>query len=382
MDYKLTHRKIVKFVVFTILFCTYILPTGLISKNNDYKLPKFIFMGVTFFLYIITFKKINYKELIFIIAMLLITVLKQNINYLMFFTIIFLDKLINYKEYIVDYLKKSSILYVCLFFTLIYSVIFILEGSREGRYAFTAIKEINQSGLAIFCLAMLLNTKNKKIAFFTAIFGILTISRSYLLALICVIFFNLKIIQKFCTDSIIKVLNYTNITMVTNLILVGLGFFYLYQYKIGNIFWGDDVSDRLYTLLDYSNFFRFVCILILLLCFKKNIFKLFTGMTDKEYLINGKIISQELNIPYKYTPPHNLFFSHLKIYGLFVILEIIFTSSVLNKVVNKKNFGIYIALVLYSIILGAGFYSYWLYLSIFTLVIGGNDNEDNSINSI
>ena len=79
----------------------------------------------------------------------------------------------------------------------------------------------------------------------------------------------------------------------------------------------------------------------------------------------GMEIAEKMKIPYKYIEPHNLFFSHLKMYGIFSIVETIYIHIILKKVINKDNFLLYIAIFLYSIILGAGLYSYWLYLSFF-----------------
>lgn len=66
---------------------------------------------------------------------------------------------------------------------------------------------------------------------------------------------------------------------------------------------------------------------------------------------------------------HNLFFSHLKMYGLATFLEIFYVSKILKKVTNQNNFGIFIALFLYSIILGTGLSSFWLYFSAVILIL-------------
>ena len=106
MKFVLTHEKIVKIVVFLILFCTYILPTAEISAENIYGPPKAIFVAGIFIMYILTFKKCSLKELLFGILVVFMTIYTKEINYLMFITIMFLDKLIEYKDYIKNYLKK------------------------------------------------------------------------------------------------------------------------------------------------------------------------------------------------------------------------------------------------------------------------------------
>ena len=55
----------------------------------------------------------------------------------------------------------------------------------------------------------------------------------------------------------------------------------------------------------------------------------------------------------------------------------LYVSSIIKKIVNKKNFGIYLAIAFYSIFLGAGLYSYWLYLSVFALYCNSEDKKEN-----
>lgn len=377
---RLTQKLIVKLVIFTVLFCTYILPTGIMTEG-DYTLPKIIFVliiGILYLLSIINTKKISKRELLFDIIIIGITIYTKNINYIMFITICFLDKFMKYKDDINEYFNKSKILYICLIFTLIYSVIFSFSDDSRGRYAFAAIKEINQSGLSIFCLGILLLQKNKKVGIFTLIFGCLTFSRSYYLAILSFLIFTFfrkrKIINK-----ITRFLNYWNITVISSVVLILLGVFYINAYRAGKIYLGDYVSNRLYTFLDYSNFFRFQSVIILLQCFQKYPLKILFGMTDVEFIDFGYEISREMNLPYRGTPPHNLFFSHLKIYGVFAIVEIIYVSKILKRIINNENFGIYLAIALYSIFLGAGLYSYWLYLSVFVLIYFKNAKIDEGV---
>ena len=60
-------------------------------------------------------------------------------------------------------------------------------------------------------------------------------------------------------------------------------------------------------------------------------------------------------------------------------VETIYVHIILKKIVNKENFMIYIAIFLYSIILGAGLYSYWLYLTFFMLVLNEESNEERKM---
>lgn len=364
----LTYENMIKIVVLVVLLCTYIIPSGLIETK--YSISKVLFVIPIMIMYIFTLKTISKREILFIIIILGLVLYTKNLNYIIFVTLIFLDKIVEYREYIKKYLKESNILYICLCATIIYSIIFF---GTDNRYAFTAIKEINQSGLAIFCLSMMLMKKNKKVGNATLILGLFTVSRSYYLALIIYLVSKIKFIKKYCIkDIIVKLGNYLNLTIISSLGLILLGIFYIEQYKIGNIFWGDEISNRLYTLLDYSNFFRFSTLFVLFKILIKNPKMVITGISTNEYVELGTKITENMNIPYKYIEPHNLFFSHLKMYGIFSLVETIYIHIVLKKVVNKQNFLLYIAIFLYSIILGAGLYSYWLYLTFFTLIL----NED------
>jgi len=373
LDTRKKNNHLIIFTIFIILFCTYIFPTGLIDPSYTYS--KFIFVLSICFCYLLSLKQMRIWELIYMIIIILLSIISKNINYMVFITIPYLDKLLKKKDVIKDYILSSKILYVCLIFTIIYSFVF---AGTNGRYAFTAIKEINQSGLAIFCLGLMLMKKNKKIGIFTLLLGLLTFSRSYYLAIIICLISKLKTVRKvLLKEKIVKFCNYTNLTIISSVVLIIIGFFYIEQYKNGNIFWGDQLSNRLYTFLDYSNFFRFTAIVNLILIFKYMPSKLLFGISEHEFVFFGSGIADKLGIPYSAIVPHNLFYSHLKIYGIFSFVETIYVSIILKKVVNQYNFLIFIAIVLYSFILGAGLYSYWLYLSCFVLIMnGGNQNEN------
>lgn len=370
------NKNILKFHIFIVLFCIYIFPTGLI--NTTFPIAKLIFIISSLLVYFFSLNKINIKELLFIFLIFIFCLISKNIEYGMFITIILLDKVLKHEKEIKLYLKKSNILYICLVFTLIYSVLFF---GTDGRYAFTAIKEINQSGLSIFCLAMLLIYKNKIIGLITLSIGLLTFSRSYYLAVLLFFLSKSNLLKKIINKNIMKKCNYFNITILSSILLFFLGLFYIYQYKIGNIFWGDNINNRLYTFLDYSNFFRFTAVINLVLLFFYYPSKLILGVTEQEFITMGSYVSKQFNIPYKYIVPHNLFYSHLKLYGIFSIFEIIYVSSIMKKITTHENFYIYIAIVAYSVVLGAGLYSYWLYLSSYVLIVyNGKKRQESVIN--
>lgn len=364
-------KKMISFAILIVLFCTYIFPTGFINASIPFDKAIFSLFMILFYFYdsFVLGNKIKKSDIIFIFLCVLLFFLSRTVNFLLFITLLFARRMVQEKDTIVEYLKKSKILYICFIFTIFYS---ILNFGQGGRYAFAAIREINQSGLAIFFLGLMLLLKNKKLGYFTLAFGVLTFSRSYYLAILLFFTAQLKFVKnllskKFVTKNI-KHLNYFNITVLSSIVLIFVGFFFIWQYKLGNIVESNNLASKIH-LLDASNFYRFVANVTVFLIAYQFPKCLFLGMSAKEYKDFGKQVFQMKELPYKYVNPHNLFFSHLKMYGLFSIVETIYISRILKNLVNKNNLFIYFGIVLYSIILGAGCYSYWLYLSIFVLSI-------------
>ena len=369
-----------KLLIFSVFFCIYVFPSGLI--NNGVIISKFIFVLCSSFVYLIDIlktKKIKMIEILSILLIISFSVYTRNYELLMFITLPLLFRIIKYKNDIRDIIINSKLLYICLFFTIMYSLVYF--GNR-GRYAFTAIKEINQSGLSIFCLSCLLYYKNRSIGMINFIFGLLTISRSYYLSIIILFFYNKFIRDRIKKNSrIFSIFNYLNFTIITSVLFILLGYLFLFKYKIGEIYWGDELNSRLVNIFDYSNFFRFTAVLNLLNIISINPKFLLYGISQDNYIKYSILSCQKLNIPYRYTVPHNLFFAHLRIYGLFSIIETIVINKILKPLINNNNFGVYTGLIFYSCFLGAGFYSYWLYISIFLLIIweiqGVKTNEEN-----
>lgn len=379
----LDDKRLLYVIVFAVMFVVYIFPVGLINKYFNISIPldKLIFFIIIisiFIIYKISIRSISKSEIIFIILTILFTILTKEIKCLIFLTLLLLDELIKHKNKIIDIFKESKILYICVAFTIFYTVLYKILGMvRSDRYAFSAIAEINQSGLAIFCLSILLMIKNKKIGYGFMIFGLLTVSRSYFLAVILFVISQLPIIKKMLTNiKIIKNCNYIVLTVVTSIVLILIAYFYIYENSIGNVYWGDNVENRLINILDYSNLFRFVTNLVLVMIFYEKPVKLLGGLKDIEYVNYGKTCFERLGIPYKNIYPHNLFFSHLKIYGIYSFIETWYINKILKKIVTKNNFIIFFSIFLYSILLGAGLYSYWIFLTCFVLM-SCDDNKDD-----
>lgn len=358
---------IVKLFIVIVLISGYLIPN---IEIFNYSAAKLFFLIGSVLFYIAFLKKFTIFDYIFSAILILFAILFKNLNFLMFIYLPLAKKIIEYKELISDYLKKSNILYICLFATIIYTIKYFGE---NGRYAFSSIHEINQSGLSIFLLGTMLLKKNKKAGIITLLFGLLTFSRSYYLA------FSLLIMGKYLKfnfkEKFINKINYFNVTVVSSILLFCLGLFYINQYKLGNITLSDDNLSRIFNLLDYSNLFRFSTVVFLFYILKAKPFLLISGMSNEYYINCSYEYANLLEIPYVKNIPHNLFLSHLKMYGIISIFETVYISIVLSKIVNNSNLMIYLAIIFYSIFLGSGLFNYWLFLTIFALLLSEKEDE-------
>lgn len=371
--------KVTDLYVYLVLFMVYLLPSGFLFGAFS-SIHNHIFSVMALLIYTVTkFKNntINKKTIYIWLIVIFVAIYTKKFGFIDMLVIPIVDEFINKKEDIKRVIKKSNILYVALAFTLLYSVLYNKlsiggrgEGTLGSGLVFTAIGEINLTGLSLFCLSLLMMKKNKILGKMLFPFGLLTLSRSYILSLICVIFFNIKYV-KMLIKKIGKYLTYHNLTMISNVALILMGFFFINLFSKNKIVAYSTTAGfhRLFNMNDYSNLFRFLAIYLVAIITMKNPQTWLTGMSDEEYIYYGKQITSSLNVPFSEIGPHNIFFSHLKIYGIAVFLEIYFISKYLKRVINQNNFGIFFAVFLYSIILGTGLYNYWLFLTVITLIV-------------
>lgn len=367
-------KQVLYLLVCSILLIVYVFPQGMLKKylGTDLSIDKMLFSAIAalfFLLNKIYTMRLPKSQLVFLLLSIVFTILYKDVRCLLFIYLPLLEDLIPYKNSIVAILKRSKILYVCLLFTIFYSILYPIIGVVDnGRLAFSAIAEINQSGLAIFGLAVLMMLKNKSFGYLIMLFGLLTISRSYYLATIMYMLSKLKIVRNLIGS--IKhwwIFRYWVLVLLSSVLLIFIGMFYIHQNSLGNVYWGDDTDSRLTTLLDYSNLFRFVTNISLVMIYLRSPVYLMTGLDDTNYHYEAITSYSDLGLPYKSLDPHNLFFSHLRIYGLFTLAEMWYIDKTMSKLVNKKNLMIFLAMFLYSIILGAGLYSYWIFISFFAM---------------
>ena len=362
---------ILKILIVAVFVGSYIVPH---IEIFNYSLPKIILIGTSLLSYILFYKRLTKKDFLFLAIITVFVIVFKRFSYFVFLYLPIADKMFEYRNEVVDYIKKSKFIYLCLIAVAFYSIYYFGE---DGRFAFSSMHEINQSGLAIFLLGIILYNKNKKIGIGTLVFGLLTFSRSYYLGLALLII-GYKFKNKI-SGNIIKKANYFIITVVTTILLFVIGIFYIQQFKLGNISLSENNISRVFNLIDYSNFFRFSANVILFYVIKKHPSILIGGIDNQQYLLYAHSQAGSMGVSYVGNIPHNLFLSHLKMYGIISILETIYLSKILKKIVNKENFFIYISIIFYSIFLGSGLFNYWLFLSIFVMLMynTGAENEKN-----
>lgn len=361
---------IVKFLVYMIFLCSYILPIYYL-ENKGYPIIKFVFIAFICILYLLTLKKITLFEVFFVTGLLGLVVITKSIESLQFIGIVVLYKMIPYKNEIKKILESSNIIWVALIATIIYSFMYI----GDGRLFHTSIKEINQSGLAILFLALIIRKRNLFIGNIILFLGLFTLSRTYLLAFFILLLFNIPIIKsKYITQKMIKRTSFIKVLTITSVLLLCIAFLYDYLYQTGRLYIYDSNFTRLFNFADMSNYFRFITNKNLVMIFEREPKFLLTGMTENDFFIYSMNLAKELGQAYRYTNPHNFVFSYLKIYGGFSFFVFLYISKILKKIVDEGNYSIYLTLIVYAIFLSVGFNHYWLYLSSFVLILYGKED--------
>ena len=374
----MTNRSI-KIIVSLVFFMVYIIPIGLIFGPFN-AIHNHIFATIIGLIYIslkIKSWKIKKIKLYIWILVFIVSIYTKKFGFIDMIIIPILNDFIRCKNEIKNVVYKSNIAYFSIAATMVYSVMYRIlgiggrgEGEVGSGLIFTAIGEVNLTGLSLFCLALIVRKKNKFLGNVVATLGILTVSRSYMLALISVFVFNIKIIRK-AMDKLIDKCTYLNFTIISSVVLFGLGIYNVYLYLNGMIV-SHSLTEgfgRLFVFNDLSNYFRFLAIYLIVMIIISNPTAAFLGFTNEQFVEYGREITNSQGLLFSDIGTHNLFFSHLKMYGIAVFFEIYFVSKYLKQIITTNNFGIFLAIFLYSIILGTGLSSYWLFLTTITLVM-------------
>lgn len=377
----------IKCYVYLTLLMVYFVPVGLIfgtwnaTPNHIYA----ILMAIVNFCSLVKYNEIKFRNIIIFFLVLFVAIFTGKFGIVDLIILPVIDRLIQKKDMVKYMLKKNKIMYVSFFMCLLYTLVYNIVGfngrgnTNTGFLVSTASGEVNLAGLALFCLYAITKQNYRYLSKIIMIFGLFTYSRSYILAYICIIIYNIKFIKKWLNKRISK-LTYLKLTFITSLLLFGFSLlkinFYLNN-GISNL--QDDIGfARLFNFNDYSNLYRLLAIyLVVKICLNYPRTLLF-GISNEDYLVYGKYFSKSIGIPFIGIGPHNLFFARLKTYGISAIFEVYFISKYFSKIINKYNFGYFVAILLYSVVMGTGFNNYWLFLATLVLIINEEDRKNKN----
>jgi len=355
-----------KYILFFTFFCVFISPTTFLENIFNIDITKYIFLVFSILTYTILIclnKKISKTEILMIVTILCICVVQKSIVPLSLIELILifksLDMLIIQKTTI-----SKRILIISIVGIVFYSLIYF---NYNGRFLYTGLKEINQSGFAILMLAILVRSKNKKIGNIILALGLLTFSRNYMLGML--VYLLLEFIKKTNFYSMIyNFFSFKNLTIVSILFLIIIAGIFEFAYSKDKLVEYKEGFSRYIYIFDYSNYFRFSVNTNLIQVYVKHPEKLLTGIEEEEFIKYSCEISQQNNRKCRSIKPHNYFFSYMRIYGLFSIIIFIFLNSIFKKIITKNNFSVFVTIFVYASLLGIGFANYWLFLTIFTLL--------------
>lgn len=258
------------------------------------------------------------------------------------------------------HLYNSVIVYVCLAFVIFYSLLYF---GNNGRYMSIGIQDPNTTGLAVFCLFVIIRCRNKYFGNILLLCGILTFSRTYLLAIL--VFYSYEYLKKTGRDF---KLNYVIVSVVGILALIGISGLFIAFQDAGEISSYASGFNRFSSVMDYSNYFRFLANTNLINIYIERPDLLLTGMTDNTFIDMNAIYSSYNDLFYRAIKPHNYFFSYFQIYGIWCIIIFYLTYQVFKLLINKKTNGCAMVIFIYLMILSLGAANYWLFLSISMLM--------------
>ncbi|WP_110114930.1 hypothetical protein [Bacillus sp. CGMCC 1.16541] len=360
-------NRVVIFLIFVIIF---MLPINFF-RELGLPLDEYLFAAIIliyYFNYTIKNGKMKVKDLILLPIILYFCIINSTISHLHLIGLIIVDKLIDNEKTTSEYINTSKILLISLMFVFIYSIIYL---GYNDRYIYTGLKEANQGGLTLLLLFLMIRIKYKNLGNILLILGLLTFSKSYLLGL-CIFFVVNTIINNkssIAAKIIVSGLkNFKVLSIISILLLILISSYFSNLHKLNLLQSYGQGVERFFTITDYSNYFRFIVNTNLLEIYKQNPEKLLTGMSSEEFINYNREIAVEGDQAFREIRPHNYFFSYLRIYGVFSLVIFWYLSTIFKRVVVKENLSIFLIIFSYIIFLGTGVTSYWLFLSIVTLL--------------
>lgn len=338
------------------------------------RLDEYIFMIilVSFYItYLFSYKTIKIKDIFFIIFIFYIVIQHQSISETHLLSLVVIDKIIEEKDQLASKLRNTKLKYFALAFTVFYTLIYFGD---NGRYIFTGIKEINQSGFLLMMLFIIIKSTNKKIGDILILIGILTFSRSYIFSVIVFYSSNLFFSNIRDNNILVKISKkFLVLGIISIIVLISLSIAFTNLYLKGELIEYQEGVSRLLSFNDYSNYFRFITNTNLLEMYSNDPRLLITGISSEKFLELNRQLAVSKGLMYRAIRPHNFFFSYLRIYGVFSVGIFLYLSTILKKVVTKKNIPVFLVVIIYASTLGMGFSNTWLFLTVFALI--SNDSS-------
>ncbi len=380
MEYKTNNRN-GKYRTFIHLYiiveyaCIFIIPSvSIFGEYRELQYSKLIFYGFTIVMACIVLKRMKTMDLLICILAVALTFLTKSLTPLSWISTVILCRMLEEGEgeYIKRIILTTRMNYIALAFVGVYSVLYGLRtiSSNDFQLARTAIFEVNQSGLAILCLGLIIKAKHNLPGNIILCFGMLGLSRNYILALILLLIINRRFILEKLEKGYRKgLLKFTTIIFLSTFAVICIGLLYIYWWNMGEITFKTGTS-RISNLKDYSNFYRFSTNITFVNMIRQNPIHLLIGYSDLEEYREGLVQSASaLHIYTSGHTPHNFMLSYFRLYGISTIILVFYISKTLNHVISKYNVGIYLSICLYPIFMSAGFNTWWLYLTVFVLLV-------------
>ena len=364
LRYKWIHMFII-----IIYICLFIIPV-----INDFNISKYIFLFSSICVYFILFRyRITILDIFFVFFMIVVFGLTKNISVFSWIPTLLLYRLLKKGEgkTIKAIIEKTRMNYISLIFVGIYSFLYgYLELNGDFQLAHTAIKETNESGLCIFLLGMIIRKKHKCLGNITLGWGMFTLSRNYMLALLIIAICNLKWIKSFLIWLYKhNILRFLCLMITMSVLMLGLAIVFNQLAAQEQIAYNIGVS-RLFSIKDISNLNRFNVNYIVVQMIIRNPVYIFTGIPDLiEYRTNAYQIANELCLNYVGNTPHNFLFDYFRLYGILSVMIIGLIGKIIDLIISKQNIGVYLCVCSYALILSAGFNLYFLYITVFTLLV-------------
>lgn len=332
------------------------------------------FLMISLIMYFKDGGRLRVFDLVYLALIAYCIVYQRSISPLVLLTPLMAVKCLNEKSEanIKRILLHSKLPYLALAFTLVYS---LLYGVSTGRFMHTGVYEVNSSGLAVFLLGLIFMKRHKLFGRLVLLFGCLSLSRNYILALAIYFVMNVRKNGFFKRHFNSRLFDFRFLMISTSIVLYVLGAICCYQYSRGMVIYETTFWGRLTNFFDISNYLRFTTNYFLIEVFNQNPILWLVGCKVNEFKRLCLLYANQHGQFYKGNNPHNFLFSYIKLYGLAGVLDVLYVGHIFKKFLCKENLGIYLAVCTYCIFLSVGANGCWLLLTLSVMILYMKDDD-------